>query len=150
MHGTCSWCIMCGYVSKDSSNLTHTHDAACRAKKIGDSSNVGCTLSPSAFGKSLGRELPETRLGECHCLHSCRELSIHKRREQGKGVQTRALLYQLIKILVFFLFQNFGVFSSKFWFFRNFDLSFSNVDFFFPKITIFPIVFVAYFYQTSV
>ncbi len=38
-------------------------------------SNAGCTLSPSAFGKSLGLELPEMRLGECDSLHSCRELS---------------------------------------------------------------------------
>ncbi len=34
--------------------------------------------------KSLGRELPETRLGECDSLHSCRELSIfaHDTRRQ--------------------------------------------------------------------
>ncbi len=27
--------------------------------------NAGCTLSPSAFGESLWRELPEMKLGEC-------------------------------------------------------------------------------------
>ncbi len=31
---------------------------------------AGCTLSLSAFGESLGRKLPETRLGECDSLHS--------------------------------------------------------------------------------
>ncbi len=45
---------------------------------------ASCTLSPSAFGESLGQELPEMRLGECNSLHSCRELSIlaHDTRRQ--------------------------------------------------------------------
>ncbi len=47
--------------------------------------NAGCTFSQSAFGESLRRELPETRLGDS--LHSCRELWILKcdtRRQPGK------------------------------------------------------------------
>ncbi len=52
--------------------------------------NAGYRLPPRAFGESLGRELHETRLCECDSLHSCQELSIHKRREQCEGVQTRA------------------------------------------------------------
>ncbi len=49
--------------------------------------NAGCTLSSSAFGESLEREFPETRLGECDPLHSCRELSIlvcDTRRQPGE------------------------------------------------------------------
>ncbi len=48
---------------------------------------AGCTLSPSAFGESLERELPETRLGACDFLHSCQELSIllrDTRRQPGE------------------------------------------------------------------
>ncbi len=66
--------------------------------------SVSCILSPSAFGEGLGRELPETRLGECDSLHSCRELSIHERREQGEGVQTRARIRRmLVKVVVMFI-----------------------------------------------
>ncbi len=38
--------------------------------------DADCTLFLSAFGESLGRELPKMRLGKCDSLHSCRELSI--------------------------------------------------------------------------
>ncbi len=38
-------------------------------------SYTGCTLSPSAFGEILERELLEARLCKCDFLHSCRELS---------------------------------------------------------------------------
>ncbi len=45
-------------------------------QKIPFNSFAGCTLLPSAFGESLGGELPKMKLGECNSLHSCRELSI--------------------------------------------------------------------------
>ncbi len=73
---------------------------------------------------SLGRESPEMRLGECDSLHSCQELSIHERREQGEGVQTRARIRHVLVILVF-LFQNFG------FFFKILGFFFQNFEFFF-------------------
>ncbi len=51
--------------------------------------NAGCTLSPSAFGESLERELPEMKLGECNSLHSCRELSILARDTRQQPSETR-------------------------------------------------------------
>ncbi len=51
--------------------------------------NAGCTLSPTAFGEILKRELHETRLRKCDFLHSYCELSIHKKREQSEGVHRR-------------------------------------------------------------
>ncbi len=51
--------------------------------------HAGCTLSPSAFGESLGWELPEMRLGKCNSLHSCRELSILVRNSRRQPGETR-------------------------------------------------------------
>ncbi len=51
--------------------------------------HAGYTLSPSAFGESLGRELPETRLGKCDSLHSCQELSILARDTRRQPGETR-------------------------------------------------------------
>ncbi len=70
------------------------------AKKIKVSCNAGCTLLPSAFGESLGRKLPETRLGEYDSLHSCRDSQSTK----GESVQTRARIKRvLVKVVVMFV-----------------------------------------------
>ncbi len=63
--------------------------------------NVGCTLSPSAFGKSLRREFPKTRLVECDSLHSCQELSILAPHEATARRDTRPLcrLYTLTEYI---------------------------------------------------
>ncbi len=52
--------------------LTHAHRPLKKRDVI---FNAGCTLSPSTFCGSLGRELPEMRLGEYDSLHSCQKLS---------------------------------------------------------------------------
>ncbi len=90
-------------------------------------------LMPQLYtlAECIWRELAKMRLGECDSLHSCWELSIHKRWEQGEGVQTRAKLRPVLEILVFF-FQSFGVFLFQnhgffeiltFFFFENYNLS---------------------------
>ncbi len=58
--------VLCIYYKCASSS---TIDVYC-------ASTAHCTLSPSAFGEILERELHDMRLGECNSLHSCRELFI--------------------------------------------------------------------------
>ncbi len=62
--------------------------------------NAGCTLLLSAFGESLRRELPETRLGQCDSLHSGRELSIlarDTRWQPGETWDPLTRAYRLLK-----------------------------------------------------
>ncbi len=107
----------------------HETHVACRAwcyVTKNWSTEMPAVHSPSAFGESLGWELPEMRLGECDSLHSCWELSIHERREQGECVQTRARIRHVLVLLVFF-FQNL-------FFVLNFGFFFQNSNLFFRKL----------------
>ncbi len=67
----------------------HQKKARCTRTFITFTYYAGCTLSLSAFGESLGRELPETRLGEWDSLHSCREFSILTRDMRRQPGETR-------------------------------------------------------------
>ncbi len=104
--------------------------------------DAGCTLSPSAFGESLKRELPETRLGECdstflpsalnpwetRARRGCTDESENKARV-GEGCSH---VCWFVKFTVADLpsKQSFAFFVSKFCFFLKIYFFFRNFDFF--------------------
>ncbi len=118
------WCYTVQFCYSDFSHLVTSAQTALVTRFSLRWYYAGCTLSPSAFGESLGRELPKTRLGECDSLHSCRELSIHEARaRRGRTDESENKAHV----------RNFGFFVSKFWGFFPKFWCFSNFYFFFEN-----------------
>ncbi len=109
-------------------------------------SYASCTLSPSAFGESLGKELPEKRLSECDSTLLPRALNPREARARRRRTDESVTVPANWNFG--FLYQNFRFFFSKFCFFFQI-LMFFEILTFFSKITTFLNVFVAYFCQTS-
>ncbi len=66
----------------------HTRHSQAQTSGV-EPSYACCTLLQSAFDEILKQELHETRLCECDCLHSCRELLILVCDTNGQPGETR-------------------------------------------------------------